>query len=211
MNEANPLVIASEEEMDAADNMLASLSDIAYSTAPAKAQVVQSKRKSRFFFRLSKSFSEEVAERKQSFTPKQMTHVDAEVGKRLKEYRLEIPAELADNIDSVREFFLREIAPVTLATGAGATQAREVVKRLVGSDVDGTQFEKFERMMSHAVDIKMARYVARMLGLTKVEAVEILQLMKPRQPQIVPIGIPQNENTNRQARQKAPAKASDVQ
>jgi hypothetical protein len=195
--------------------MLASLTDIAYSTAPVKpVKPARPSRKSRFFFRLSQSFVDEVQARKAKFVPKQMVHVDAEVTKRLKEYKREIPPELAGNIDGVREFFLREIAPFTLATGAGASQAREVVKRLVGSDVDGTQFEKFERMMALAVDIKMARYVARMLGLTKAEASEILASMKPRTPQIVPIGLPQNENrrpekSRPEGRKEAPQKAPD--
>src|SRR6185503_15040208 len=164
--------------------------------------------KSRFFFTLSASFTDEVRARKKVFAPKQLNHVDSEVTKRLKAYRADIPVELAANIDGVREFFLQEIAPYTLATGAGATQAREVVKSLLGSDIDGTQFEKFERMMAHAVDIKMARYVSRMLSLTKSEAREILDAMKPRTPQIVPIGMPQHENRQHGPRPKAREKAS---
>lgn len=204
MNEANALVPVSDEELANEDAMLASLTDIAYSTVtpePAKPSKV---RKSRFFFRLSKSFADEVADKQKAFVPKQMVHIDAEVEKRLKSYKEQVPAELANNIDHVREFFLQEIAPITMAAGAGASQALEVVRRLVKSDVDGTQFEKFERMMALAVDIKMARFVARALGLTKVEAAEILQAMKPRPPQIIPIGVPNDR------REKETAKTTDT-
>lgn len=216
MNEANKLVPVSDEELEVADSLLASLTDIAYSTEPAKPEGPERpKRRSRFFFRLSSSFTDEVAARKKAFVPKRLDHVDSEVDKRLKAYKRDIPPELALNIDGVREFFLTQIAPFTLATGAGSTQAREVVKRLVGSDIDGTQFEKFERMTALAVDIKMARYIAKSLGLKKAEANSILASIQPRQPQIVPIGIPQNENRRPegqrpQARTKAPQKTPDI-
>lgn len=208
-NQANNLVPVENDEFDEADGLLASLTDIAYSPTPEKKEMKKErKRKSRFFFRLSPSFVEALDQKKAEFAPPQLTHVDAEVDKRLKMYRQQIPQELSDNIDKVREFFLREIAPITLAAGAGASQAQEVVKRLVKSDIDGTQFEKFERMMAKAVDIKMARFIARQLGLTKVEASEILEAMKPsRQPQIVPIGVPQHEGPRKQ--QKENTKAPD--
>jgi hypothetical protein len=211
------LVPVGDDEFDAADSMLAALSDIAYSAAPiVKTKAKERTRKSRFFFKLSPSFSEDVDRKKKTFAPRELHHVDEEVTRRLKEYRKKIPEELSGNIDAVREFFLNEIAPITLAAGAGASQAQEIVKRLVKSDIDGTQFEKFERMMAKAVDIKMARFIARQLGLTKVEASEILEAMKPRQqPQIVPIGVPQHEgqnNARREQRQKQKDKTSaDIQ
>lgn len=203
MSASNNLVPVGDEEFDNADNMLSSLTDIAYSpvTTP-KVKAPAKTRQSRFFFRLSKSFTEDLDDKKKEFAPPQLTHVDAEVDRHLKNYKTHIPAELSANIDAVREFFLREIAPITLAAGAGASQAREVVKRLVKSDIDGTQFEKFEVMMAKAVDIKMARFVARQLGLTKAEAVQILEAMKPRPPQIVPIGVPQNERPRRKEKAK---------
>ena len=54
-NEANNLVPVSDEELDNADAMLASLTDIAYATNTV--QEVKSdrpRRRSRFFFKLSK-------------------------------------------------------------------------------------------------------------------------------------------------------------
>ena len=206
-NEANTLVPVSDEELANEDAMLASLSDIAYSTITPKPAKPVTVRKSRFFFRLSKSFADELEAKKREFVPKQMVHIDAEVDKRLKSYRTQVPAELAHNIDNVREFFLQEIAPITMAAGAAANQALEVVRRLVKSDVDGTQFEKFERMMALAVDIKMARFVARALGLTKVEASEILQAMKPRPPQIIPVGVPNDRREKETAKTTDPARA----
>lgn len=205
-NEANALVPVSDEELANEDALLASLSDIAYSTLPQTPIKNVKVRKSRFFFRLSKSFADELETKKKTFVPKQLVHIDAEVEKRLKSYRAQVPSELAHNIDRVREFFLQEIAPITMAAGAGTSQALEVVRRLVKSDVDGTQFEKFERMMALAVDIKMARFVSRELGMTKKEADDILAGMKPRSPQIIPVGVP-NERQERH-RQEA-KKTSD--
>jgi hypothetical protein len=204
-NEANALVPVSDEDLANEDAMLASLTDIAYSTAVPEPIKPVTVRKSQFFFRLSRSFADEVEAKKKVFVPKQMVHIDAEVERRLKSYKQQVPSELAYNIDQVREFFLQEIAPITMAVGAGTSQALEVVRRLVKSDVDGTQFEKFERMTALAVDIKMARFIARALGLTKVEATEILQAMKPRPPQIIPVGVPHE----RQERAKEVKKAAD--
>lgn len=198
MSEANNLVPATNEELNAQDAMLASLTDIAYSSVPEnKPVIVRERHRSRFFFKLSKSFAETAKVGQKTFKAKDLTHVDHEVEKRLKDYRKEVPAELASNIDEVREFFLREIAPISLAANAGANQAMEVVKRMLGSDIDGTQFEKFERMAALAVDIKMARFIARQFGMTKVEANEILEKMKPRQPTLIPVGVP-NERPAKQ-------------
>jgi hypothetical protein len=191
--EANSLVPLTQEDMDNQDQLLASLMDIARSTAP-KIVLKKKRFKSRFFFRITRSVHDDVEVRKKQLAPKTLTHVDSEVEQHLKDYRKYIPKELEANISQVREFFLREIAPITLAADAGAVQAKEVVKRLVKSDVDGTQFEKFERMMAHAVDIKMARFVARQLGMTAKEATEILLRMQPRTPLIAPIPMgPPNE------------------
>lgn len=202
---ANNLVPIADEQLDVADSLLASLTDIAYATNPEeKKVVVKSERRSRFFFRLTPSFAEEVKSKQLVFTPKEIIHIDHEVEKRLKNYKLEMPHTLEQNIEEVREFFLREIAPVTLAAGAGASQALEVVRRLVGSDIDGTQFEKFERMAAKAVDIKMARFVARQFGLTKTEAAEILAALVPRTPTIIPVGVPQNERQVKEQPKKAP-------
>lgn len=204
MNEANKLVPVDDEQMEVADSLLASLTDIAYATHPEeKKVVVKSERKSRFFFRLTKSFADEIRDKKTTFEPKQLTHIDHEVERRLKSYKKEMPENLEQRIEETREFFLSEIAPITLAAGAGASQAMEVVKRLVGSDIDGTQFEKFERMAAKAVDIKMARFIARQFGMTKAEAQEILVALVPRAPTLIPVGVP---NESRQE----PKKAKDV-
>lgn len=198
-SEANNLVPATHEELDNNDSLFASLTDIAYSSVvDDKPTVLKERHTSRFFFRLGKSFAETAKHGQKTFKAKEVTHVDHEVEKRLKNYRREVPAELAANIDEVREFFLREIAPISLAADAGARQAQEVVKRMLGSDIDGTQFEKFERMAAKAVEIKMARFISRQFGMTKREALQILEELKPRQqPTIVPIGVP---NENRQGK-----------
>lgn len=207
MDETNKLVLATHEEEDAADNLLVSLSNIAYSAEPVSKAKKRKSHRSRFFFRISDSIATEVKKKRKVFKPKEMVHVDAEVEQRLKVYKQEIPAELSQNIDEVREFFLREIAPITMATGAGSSQAKEVVKRLLGSDVDNTQFEKFERMTQLAVNIKMARFVSRRFGMTKKEARDILEAMIPRPPTLIP--IPQGAPNGRQGKTQGNKKANN--
>lgn len=205
MDKANPLV-PDTTELEVADNWLASLTDLAYAVPGADALPEERPRrfKSRFFFRMGPSFAQEVEGRKKALAPRHVVHKDHEIERRVTAYKQDLPAELAYNIDEVREFFLREIAPISFAIGAGAAQALDVARRTLNSDIDTTQFEKLERMASHAVNIKMARFVARQLGLTKKEAREILAEMRPRQaPQIIPVGIP-NE---RQEREKSGKKA----
>lgn len=206
MPKANTLVPATTKELEGADQLLAALTDIAYATEPTvKVKKRERKHRSRFFFRLTKSIADEVKDKQKQSKPKTRVHIDHEVEKRLSDYRQDMPSELEKNIAKVREFFLREIAPITLAAGAGSGQALEVVKRLVGTDIDGTQFDKFERMAAKAVDIKMARFICKQFGLGKAEAEDILEAMKPRLPSIVPIGVPnERQKQVREEAQKAP-------
>lgn len=204
MDKANPLV-PDTTELEVADNWLASLTDMAYAIpgTPVAKPKEQRRFKSRFFFRMSKSVAEETEARRRQLAPKEREHVDSEIEGRATTYKQELPAELAANIDDVREFFLREIAPMSFAFGAGAAQALNVARRTLNSDIDTTQFEKMERMAAHAIDIKMARFVSRSLGMTKKEARLILARMNPPRPQIVPVGVPHGRQEGQKGKEKA--------
>ncbi len=183
---ASDLILTDTEGEAAADELLAALSDLAYAT-PTTTVRPKRKFKSRFFFRISRAIAVDVAEHKKRSTAKVMEHVDAEVEKRLKTYKTEAPEAIATNIKSVREFFLNVIGPRSLASSAGSSQAREVVQRLLNTEIDATQFDKFERMSHEAVNILMAKFVAQYYGLPVKAAYRILVSIQPRQPMSLPI------------------------
>jgi hypothetical protein len=99
--------------------------------------------------------------------PKAVEHIDAEVESRLLTYRKEMPDILRNKVEKVREFFLTEIAPLTLASGGGNSQSREVVQRLLDTDVDTAMFARFENMVNRAATIKMAEFTLEYFQLPK--------------------------------------------
>jgi hypothetical protein len=182
--ESVDLVLTDVEGEAAADSLLASLSNIAFAV-PRTPVKTKSKRKSKFFFRL-KSLSEEVQERAEQFTPKVMEHIDAAVEGRLKDYKKELPPELSTHIDRVREFFLTELGPKTLAGVAGAAQAKDIVQKMLGTEVDPGTFVRYERMMNTAVNVSMARFIVDYLGLPKKVASHLISELQPK-PIILPV------------------------
>lgn len=183
-----PNDVAGEE---AADELLAALSDIAYSDPHVPLlQDVPAKYSSRFFFTISESMTDYVKGRQAKVKPKQMVHIDSEIEKRLTAYKGELPEQLKSNISAVREFFLTEIAPLSLSSGAGAIQAKEIAQRMLGTEIDSTQFDKFERMGQAAVNIRMAKFVANYYSLPLGNAAKILESIVPRPPITVPLEQP---------------------
>lgn len=191
---ADNLILTQPEEEQAADDLLASLSTLAFSSPTAPELVVTDESsttyKSRFFFKPSVSFNQEVENRKQDFKPTALDHVDSVVEGRLSTYKKEMPVALSANIETVREFFLTQIAPLTLASVAGTSQAQDVVQRLVGSAVDGTVFDKYDKMLRSAINISMARFITQYLGLPKSAHTTLLNELVPKQHQGITIPIP---------------------
>jgi len=163
----NSLVLTDTKEEDKADGILSALSELAYAMPSPKAQAEPQKkrRKSRFFFVLSDSIYTEVQKRSSITRRKELVPIDHEIEARLKGYRKEAPSKIEANIEAVREFFLKEVGPLTMAGSAGATQAQQVVQRLLNTEVDGTLFAKFDRMSATAANIKMSKFIARYYGL----------------------------------------------
>jgi len=148
--------------LDQEDEFTKSLLQVAYTdpTSP-KATAKGSrfgKRNSKFWFQVE-SIEEEVKRRKAQFKPKVLEHVDEAIESRLKPFKDEFPRELRANINAVREFFLKEVAPLTVAASAGTSQAREVVERLMKTKVDTSVLSRFENMVGRAAVIKMGLYV----------------------------------------------------
>lgn len=191
---ASDLVLTDTKAEDAHDELLASLTDLAYAI-PNDPDILNVRdigsksKRSRFFFRLSDSIAADVKKRRNRLKPKKRVHVDDEISARLATYTAEAPAALVDNIDKVREFFLKQIGPRTLAGGAGVSQARDIVQRMLGTEIDGTQFVKFERMSHTAVSILMAKFIAKYYGLPVSVIDRLLTSIEPR-PLVTPQQAP---------------------
>lgn len=173
---ANYLVVGDSSDED---DLLSTLSEAAVAAPVIKPEVTKLKiRKSKFFFKLSPTESQ-LEKRVKQFKPKELVHIDDSIVNRSAAYAKELPVSLATNIDLIREFFLQELSPLTLAVNPGANQAIEVVQRTVGIAVDDTVIHQFERMFAKGVNIKMANYVTNYLGLDPIEAQTLLQVTVP--------------------------------
>ncbi len=192
----NDLVLTTHAQEEEHDALLASIGELARPSsrkAEPAPKVIKNRYRSRFFFHVSESFVEAVEKRKKTMAKTGMEHVDDEITKRLAAYKVTMPKVMSVNIEKVREFFLTEIAPRTVSIGAGADQARDVVQRLLGSAIDGTQFSKFERMNAAAVDILMAKFIAKQFKLPAADAQRLLAIITPQVPVTVPVPLPTKE------------------
>ena len=159
--------------MDKEDSILSSLTTIAYATPVTPVATARKTRTSRFWFTLT-STEDFVKTRKAKLTNHAKEHIDAEVEERLVGFREELAPELAAKIAQVREFFLTEVAPLTMASSGGAIQSREVVQRLLGTPVDEAIFSRFENMVNRAATLKMAAFVAKYFGLAKEDIAALI-------------------------------------
>lgn len=201
------LILTDEAAENEQDAMLSALTTIAYATPKSaldaddvptpKAQVKKKKvvpkgspskilylnpdKPSRFIFKIDPSFAQELTAAKKQMKPKRMTHTDKDTVARTKQYATELPPTLAANILSVREFFLSEIAPLTLGAVGGTSQAKDVAQRLLNTEVRNEPFAQFERMVDAAAQIKMAKYIAKYLKLPATYWKEIRDVLNPKQ------------------------------
>jgi hypothetical protein len=154
--------------LDQEDQFTKSLLNVAYPDRkenPEKNQVSRfGTRISRFWFRME-SAKEETERRKKDFKPKELEHFDAEIEARLKNFVGEFPPELRKNLTTIREFFLKEVAPYTVAASAGTGQAKAVVERMLKTEVDSSLLGRFENMVNRAATIKLGIFVLNYFNL----------------------------------------------
>jgi hypothetical protein len=193
----NHLLLTDVKKEEEADDLLASLTSIAYKTPQSEAEPppvespkkkAKEKKSNRFFYSPTMSFDEEVTKRKKRKGNRHesvVTILDREVEDRRKTYSKELPKTIKDNIENVREFFLQEIGPLALAAQAGTTQATQVMQRTLNTEINTVPFVQFENMVSKASSIKMARFVAKYLGLPARTVETLLQTAQPAQPKEV--------------------------
>ncbi len=155
---SEPLEGKNQKELDREDAILASLSNLAFPEKQVVPKLPSGSRTSRFWFRVETP-RETVEKLKADMKPKTVTHIDRAVVERLAKYKAQAPKELKSHINEVREFFLTEIAPLTLAASGGALQAVEVVQRLLDTEVDMNIVSRLENMVNRAATLKMALFV----------------------------------------------------
>lgn len=184
---SNHLLLSTKAEEDSKDDLLSALSNIAYVTPQAsvarttKPPVVVRKKRNRFFYKPTRSFSEDVAERKASTEPPStLDYINQEVEDRTEAYRDQLPPSLSKNISTVREFFLNEIDPLVLGVQGGLAQAQDVVQKTLDSAVDPLPFAQFERMVAHARLYKMASFIAKYMKLPKTAIDDLLYAVQPK-------------------------------
>lgn len=138
-----------------------SLSSLSYSSKD-KPQAKEFTRNSRLWFRLDQK---ELTERKQAVAKKQLIHVDKEVEDRLPSFKKVIPTKVQEATTNIREFLLKEIAPITLGINPGVEQAQSVIQRGLEIELDGSVAPILNAMVKKAVSLKLAQYVARQFSL----------------------------------------------
>lgn len=178
---SSPLLLSTKKEEEASDALLAALSTIAHVQATPKPAKPKRQRRSRFFFKPTISFKDDLDDRKKISLPKEVEIVDEQISKRQKTYKQELPSELSSNIEEIREFWLKNIAPLTLAAQSGSQQAKDVVQRTLDTAIDETPFAQFERMVQIATLHKMSRYIVDYMGLPKSYATQISESLIPQQ------------------------------
>lgn len=191
----NHLLLTDVQKEEEADDLLASLTNIAYKTPQSEVEEVpkevpkkKDKRKSQFFYNPTLSFTAEIDKHKHKKGKPRTTAVtilDEEVEERKKDYGKKLPPMLKGNIEKVREFFLQEIGPLALAAQAGTTQASQVLQRTLNTEINNLPFIQFEHMINKASAIKMAHFVAKYLGLPVRTVEELLRTVQPQQPKEV--------------------------
>lgn len=170
--QTNNLVGASVEDLEKENHFLNVLTTLAHEV-PQKVTSINKNRSSRFWFKVETT-NQLVTANKDIMKPRSLEHVDSEVTTRLDTYKEEMPASLKEKITQVREFFLTEIAPITLAAGGGASQAKEVAERLLEIEVDSALFTRFDNMINRAATLKLSQFVANLFGLPAEAAHSLL-------------------------------------
>jgi hypothetical protein len=196
----NHLILSTQKEEEAADDLLSALTTLAYatpqvqSTDPEQQQPkklikkkkkrveprTESRHRSQFFYMPTVSIADEVEAAKPISEPKVLEAVNAEVDSRVSLYSKELPTALQPNIEAVREYFVSHVAPKTLAVQAGTAQALDVIQRTLNTAIDPAPFAQFERMVAQARLIKMAGFVADYMQLPATAVADLVDSVTPK-------------------------------
>jgi hypothetical protein len=135
-------------------------------------------RRSKFWFRLGGPTAEE--QRQAAFDQPLPVPVDQEIITRAAKYQRSLPKQLESQIKLVREFFLQEIAPLLVAGSTGVLQAKEVMAKALGSEVDDTSEFFFNQLMTKAVNLKLSKFVSSFFHLDERDTQYLLNQLNYR-------------------------------
>ena len=182
----NPAEGMTLEEAKRQDKFLSQISRIAY--VPNKKSVASpvksdSKYKSRFFFHVDDKDELSVIEDSVHAKPKEEP-INIEILKRSDAYSKELPASLKSAITQIREFFLKEIAPKSIALQGGLAQAKAVIEQQVG-EVDASEMAWAEKFAVHSAKLRVLRFIKELFELTNEEAEKLYDMsFNTKQPNI---------------------------
>lgn len=165
------------------DAVLSGLTNMAYGGKKPMTRPPRTRRESNpFFYYRTESFAEAVGIQKAIVEPQKqaMQHIDQEVEDRLKTYEKELSESLEKNIESVREFFLKEVDPLSLGIQGGTAQVHSLMTRIFPDGIDTEQFVQFVHMAKQARKIKMANFITRYMGLELSDAEKIIDSLTPK-------------------------------
>jgi hypothetical protein len=95
-----------------------------------------------------------------------------------KAYQDKLPKLLEARIPEVRDFFLREIAPTSLAIANGVQDAQEVLERALGEKPDTAYFSsKIENLAYIGLEIKIVSFITKLLKLSPEENTQFLSVV----------------------------------
>lgn len=172
----NNLIGMTVEESEKRDKFLSQISRIAHPVDKAKVNPVKSdsKYKSRFFFKVTDT--DEISIIEDSVHAKlQEDPINIEIVQRSDKYAKELPAELKSAIVKIREFFLKEIAPKSIALQGGLAQAKAVIEQQVG-EVDASEMMWAEKFAAHSAKLRVLRFIKSLFELTDDEAEKLYEL-----------------------------------
>jgi hypothetical protein len=201
-----PIDVFDQDGEDQQDALLTGLTNMAYRTSKPLERPVRNRRSANpFFYYRTRSFAEDVGMQKATVEPQKqaMEHIDQEVEDRLKSYEKELAKELEKNIESVREFFLKEVDPLSLGIQGGTAQVHSLMLRIFPDGIDTEQFGQFLHMAKQARKIKMANFIAQYMGLPASEAERIADSLTPKKEFMV-IGPNADERIAQQAPTRKP-------
>lgn len=192
------------------DAVLSNLTNMAYGggrKAPITRPVKNRRESNPFFYYRTESFAEAVGIQKATVEPQKqaMQHIDQEVEDRLKTYEKELASSLEKNIEAVREFFLKEIDPLSLGIQGGTAQVHSLMTRLFPDGIDTEQFVQFVHMAKQARKIKMANFITGYMGLELSDAEKIIDSLTPKK-EVLMIGPNADERIAQQQTPEAPTR-----
>ena len=138
---------------------------------------------SRFFV---KDVSDIVADMKAANKPRRLEPDNKELSEFETRAKKTLPKLTQPNIKRVRQFFIEELAPLTMAVGAAVFQAKAVLKATTGEDPDPSAFANFERMAKSAVNLRMAQFLQDYLSLPAEAVSLLLESNSPARPPVRP-------------------------